>query len=138
MSEAATALQPQVKALEGEIMSPVPQTALAQRPSPALVGLLAESPEELIALAISIATPLAKLIDDKTLYSMIRTKKYVKAEGWMTLLALLGVAAREKPGSARKIDDDTWEVYVELVRLRDGQSAGGASHICSRKENNWK
>ena len=91
-------------------------------------------PQDVIARAEQIATPLAKLINDRKLYNVIGGKKYVRVEGWSTLGAMLGILPREK--WSKKLENG-YETYVELVRGTDGQVIGGASAICTRDEKNW-
>lgn len=95
----------------------------------------ASSPQNVIARAEEVATPLAKLINDKKLYTTISGKKYVQVDGWATLGAMLGVLPREVKST--KLDNG-YEAYVELVRATDGMVIGGASAICTREERNWQ
>ena len=99
-----------------------------------LGAVQATSPQDVIERAESVATPLAKLIEKKKLFTLIGNKKYVQVDGWATLGAMLGVLPREV--KSLKIDNG-YEAYVELVRTTDGAVIGGASAICTREERNW-
>ena len=84
-------------------------------------------PHELLQAAAAMATPLAKLIDDKKLYVEVNKRKYVYCEGWTTLAAMCGVT----PHEVLTVEEDG--VYVstmELRRITDGQPVGRASAEC--------
>ena len=51
-------------------------------------------PAAVISRATIVAQELAPIIDDANLYSMIGGRKYVRCEGWLTMLAMLGVSAQ--------------------------------------------
>jgi hypothetical protein len=101
-----------------------------------LGSLSVSGPEEVLEQASRIATALAKVINDRKLYTNIQGKKYVRVEGWNTLGALLGVLPREV--SARAGEDGSYEAVVELIRASDGMVIGRGSAVCSIDETNWK
>ena len=94
----------------------------------------AASPEDIVNRASSVATVLAKVINEKKLYAVINKKKYVQVDGWATLGAMLGVLPRET--KSEKLDNG-YLAFVELVRTTDGMIIGGASAICTEEERNW-
>lgn len=117
---------------------------------PVDVGLLrASSPAEMVQMAEQIATPLADIIKRRELFVDIGGKKHVRVEGWTTMLAMLGVTPREEwchrietevphPDSGHKVETTMFEAKVELIRLSDGASVGGASAECGGPdERDW-
>ncbi len=104
-----------------------------------LGSMVLESPKSVIAHATSIATELAQVIDSRKLFAIIGGNKFVKAEGWSTLGAMLGVVPVETETKVNQYDDFyEYEAKVELIRVSDGAKVGGASAVCSSNENNWK
>lgn len=93
------------------------------------------SPEDIVNRASSVATVLAKVINEKKLYVVIGQKKYVQVDGWATLGAMLGVLPREVKSEKQ---ENGYLAFVELVRTTDGMVIGGASAICTKEERNWK
>lgn len=98
------------------------------------LGTLHVAPENVIDRASEIATALAKVIQDRKLYSNISGKKYVKVDGWNTLGALIGVLPREE--LTVKLENG-YEATVELIRTSDGLVVGRGSAICTHDEKNW-
>lgn len=94
----------------------------------------ANKPAEVIAAATEAATALASVIEDRKLYSNIQGKKFVRAEGWTTLAAILGVTPHEV--SVMEVEG-TYTATVELRRLTDGVSIGRASAECGPDEPSW-
>jgi len=94
----------------------------------------ATSPADIVDRASEIATVLAKVINDRKLFTVINGKKYVQVDGWNTLGGMIGVLPRET--KSEKIDNG-YLAFVELVRTTDGMIIGGASAICTREEKNW-
>ena len=90
--------------------------------------LKASSPGEVIAEATKMATPLAKLIEDRKLYTDIRGKRHVRCEGWTTLAAMLGVTPHEV--SVTEPQEGVFVATVELRRMSDGAVIGRASAEC--------
>lgn len=93
--------------------------------------LRASEPAELIARATELATPLAKLIDDRKLFSTISGRRHVRCEGWTTLAAMLGVTPHEVSVES---DQGAYVAVVELRRLSDGAAVGRASAECGGEE----
>ena len=103
------------------------------------LSLLSDDPEQLVKRAAKIANALKPIIDGKKLYSNIGGKKYVRAEGWTTLGAMLGVF----PYVARvdRIASEDGEIaFNARVELRtvNGQVISAAEAMCSSTEKNWK
>ena len=99
-------------------------------------------PDLVIEKAQGIAVKLTDIVEKANLYSMISGRKYVKCEGWTTMLAMLGVFPHVE--YCRRIDDPKAEVgeficYEARVELRtmDGKAVGSGEAICSAKESNW-
>jgi hypothetical protein len=94
--------------------------------------LRADTPTALIQGATAIATPLAKLIGDRQLYSKIQGRDYVKCEGWTTMGAMLGIVPMEVSSVC-----DASGVYVstvELVNMKTGKVVGRASAECGNPD----
>lgn len=104
-----------------------------------LGSLAVSKPGDVITVATSVATPLAKLIDEKKLFKIISGKKFVYVEGWSTMGAMLGVVPRHVPELSKRKDDGEYEEAVELVRVSDGMVVGRAAHICGGETDRvWK
>jgi len=105
-------------------------------PAPILeTEVLPADPREMLQKASDIATPLAKFIHERKLYSEMKGKKYVHVEGWATLGSMLGVLPKEK--YVRELEDGSYEAYIELVNRHTGVVLGGASSICGVDEKRW-
>ena len=86
----------------------------------------------------AVATELAKLITDRKLYTVIRQKKYVHAEGWCTAGACLGITPREVGTVESATAPGEFIATVEAVRTSDGVVVGQASASCGPDEKDWK
>src|SRR5712691_1414281 len=118
-----------------EAIVPLPEVRL---------GMLSMNPKELVKRATELATALADIIhaqkdaDGKpTLYVIIKNKKYVKCEGWVTLGAMVGVVPIEESCEALP-DGHGYKAKIKLIRLNDGMQVGGASAICKIQEKGWE
>jgi len=105
-------------------------------PAVAIFGSL--DPDALIRKASDYATALAKVIEDKKLYAVIKEKKHTQVEGWTTLGAMLGVFphviwSKRLP---EKDADIGFEARVSIQTL-DGKEIASAEMQCSTKEKNW-
>lgn len=98
--------------------------------------LRSAGPAEVITQATAIATELARLIDNRQLYSKISGRRYVRVEGWTTLGAMLGVLPRED--QVIRYEDGTYEATVSLIRVNDGAVIGRGSAICGIDEATWQ
>jgi hypothetical protein len=94
-----------------------------------------DAPAELVRRATEAADVLAKVIEDKKLYSSIQGKRYVRVEGWTSLAVLLGCLPREV--SITRREDGTYEAVVELARMSDGAVLTRASAECGMDETKW-
>lgn len=109
---------------------------VVKAPSNALVfGTL--DPQGVIGKATQIANQLAPIVEKAHLFSMISGRKYVKAEGWATMLAMLGIFPATE--YSRKLDRQNEIAYESRVILRhiSGAEVGAGEAICSSKERNW-
>ena len=95
-----------------------------------LGSLQVSKPTDVITVATSVATPLAELINKKSLFKNISGRKYVYVEGWSTMGAMLGVVPRHVPEQSKRKDDGEYEEVVELVRVMDGMVIGRAAAVC--------
>ena len=123
-------------------MNETTQVAVVQEAKTIELGLLRSStPEELLEAAAAIATPLRKFIEAKGLAVHLRGKTnppFVTAEGWTTLLAMLGVMPQEVSVVEENTDAGSkFIAKVELVRMSDGQVITRGSAECSSDEPNW-
>ena len=98
--------------------------------------LVVDGPSGVIQKASAVAAELAKIINDRKLYTTISGRKFVQVEGWETLGAMLGVLPREVPPVLRH-EDGTYEAVVELVRVGDQAIIGRGSAICGIDEKTW-
>ena len=97
----------------------------------------ARDPGAVIDKATVIANQLQGIIDKAKLYSMISSRKYVKVEGWTTMLSMIGIFPHVD--YCRKMERDEEIVYESRVSLKtvDGRIVGSGEAICSSRERNW-
>ena len=132
--------EPEVlETLEGEVISvpldhlaPVGHRALTlveseDRPL-ALGGYPFESFAEMLEFAGEISAELRLLVRSKGLEVQIGNGTHIKASGWSTMLAMIGVVPVET--SSEVAEDGVYTSYIELRRIRDGAVVGGASAEC--------
>jgi hypothetical protein len=100
-----------------------------------LGGLITKSPADVVLQATEIASVLAGVIQSRKLFSVIRGKKYVRVEGWNTLMAMISVSPREV--AVEEHDDGGYTATVELVRTTDGMVVGRASASVGMDESTW-
>lgn len=91
-------------------------------------------PKELVKKATQVANELSPIVEKKKLFTMISGKKYVQAEGWTTMGAMLG--AFPEVEWTRKLPNG-WEARVNIRTLL-GQVISSAEAMCTRDERNWK
>lgn len=112
-----------------------------------LGSLAIQDPKEMIHRAAGLATALSEIVntqlDDKgkpKLFVEIQGRRYIKADGWTTLGAMLGVIPVEE--SCGRLPAETgfkgFEAKVKLIRMVDGVQVGGASAECTTNEKNWQ
>lgn len=122
--------------VEGETI-PVFDTAIIPQESALQLGVLRVSgPVQALTLASEIATPLAKIIKDRKLFTTISGRDHVHVEGWTTMGAMMGILPREV--SCEGDGAGNYTAYVELIRVSDGAVVGGASNSCGMDEPTWK
>ena len=103
-----------------------------------LGSLPASAPDDVIKIGTEIASSIAAIIEDRSLYVSIQQKRYVLVEGWTTMAAMLGVSPVEESCVPYPTENPTgWEATVKLVRVSDGQIIGRGSAICTRSERSW-
>lgn len=102
-----------------------------------LGSLAIADPKEMIHRAAGLADALAEIINQQKLYTVIKGKKYVWAEGWTTMGAMVGVVPIEVSCDPLP-DAKGFKAVIKLVRLNDGMQVGGASAICRLEEKGWK
>jgi hypothetical protein len=99
------------------------------------LGILpARTPHDVIVQASAIAKELAKIVRENHLSVTLQNREYVKAEGWSTMGAMLGVLPREVTELTRRFDDGAYEATVELIRITDGAVVGRASALVGMDE----
>lgn len=101
-----------------------------------------QDPERIIERATEVANRLKDIVEKAKLYNMIPSKqgprKYVRAEGWTAMIAMLGVF----PSSVychrldRTKDEIAYEAKIILKHL-SGHQLGAGEAICSSNEKNW-
>lgn len=96
-----------------------------------------KTPQGVIERAHLIASTLSPLVEQAKLYSMISGRKYVKVEGWNTMLSMLGIFSHVE--YSRKLDREGELAYEARVVLKtlEGKEVGSGEAICSSKERNW-
>jgi hypothetical protein len=99
------------------------------------VSIFDLQPEERVEFASKIATTLKGVIDRQGLYADIKGKKHITVEGWTTLGTLLGITPKES--TVTRLEDGSYEAYVDLVRFSDGTVVGRGSALCSVRERRW-
>lgn len=112
---------------------------LVEKPPPqgGGVGLLdAGSPQAVVQRGVEVANQLSDIIRRQKLCTTVRGRRYVLAEGWTTLGAMIGILPRE----VSVIEDDVgnFVATVELVRLSDLGIVGRASAMVGVDEPVWK
>lgn len=117
---------------EVEPREPIRSLVVAQ-PGQALVARPDGAAGDMIARATELATALKDVVERQNLYSVISGKKFPKVEAWMTIGRMDNVVAREAEAPIRH-DDDSFEAFVELVRLSDGMVIGRASALCGTSD----
>lgn len=87
--------------------------------------------------ATQISNRLKDIVEKAQLYSMIKDKKYVKAEGWTAMCAMLGVFPSAE--YCRKVEREDEICYEARIVLRhiSGNEVGAGEALCSSKERNW-
>lgn len=115
------------------------QLPAVQQDGPAVAVFGTLDPDTLIKKATDYATALAKIIEDKKLFAVIRERKHTQVEGWTTLGAMLGVFPHVD-WSKRIPDKDGHIVYEARVSIQtlDGREIASAEMLCSTREKNWK
>jgi len=91
------------------------------------------APAERVRQATEIANVLAPIIEERELYVAIGDGRHVKAEGWTSLLAMIGIMPREVT-NFRDSEDGSYEATVELVHMASGEIVGRASAECGRAD----
>lgn len=94
-------------------------------------------PAEIVGKATEIANSLAPIIEKRHLYNAIKGKKFVRAEGWTCMGAMLGVFPFVE--WSRKLTDEpiAYESRV-VIKTMSGAVISAAEAICSAAEGNWK
>lgn len=92
-------------------------------------------PSSVVERATSVAKSLVPIIDQQKLFVDIQGRKFVKAEGWVAMLAMLNVFPRvidckrlEREG------ETTYEARVELTNMATGVVVGAAEAMASSSE----
>src|SRR5437660_1312962 len=93
-----------------------------------------KDPDLIIEKATKIANRLVEIVEKAKLYAMIKDKKYVKAEGWTTMAAMLGVFPRVV--AVERLEREEGFAYSAKVDLRTLSDAlvGSGEAICSSVE----
>jgi hypothetical protein len=100
------------------------------------MGMLqANTPGEFVKVAADLAGALADIIRQRKLFSTIQGREFVKAEGWTTLAAMLGVTPREV--SVVEHPEGVFTATVELRRVGTDEVVGRASAECGSKGEEW-
>ena len=93
----------------------------------------ASDPVEVLEAAKRVAGALKAELDAAGMVLKIGGREHVKAEGWQTLGAMVGVTTSIV--WSRPVEDG-WEARAE-VRTLDGRLVGAGEGMCTRAERNW-
>lgn len=118
--------------MSNEVVEYEPGHAVSVNPAP--VSLFrTDDPQEIVARASSVATALARVIDERGLYSNIQGRRHVRVEGWTLCGSMLGVFPVCE--WSRPIEGG-WEARV-VARTMGGVVVGAAEASCTRSERTW-
>lgn len=99
------------------------------------VGLFGtDDPTDVIAKASNVATALARVVDERNLFSNISGRKHVRVEGWTLLGTMLGVFP---VCVSTEAIEGGYKARVE-ARTLAGAVVGAAESVCTRNESTWK
>jgi len=93
-----------------------------------------DDPKEIITKAKNIANALVPVVDRANLFNIIQGRKYVLAEGWTTMAAMLGVFPQTE--YCKRLDRENEITYQARLVLKhvSGLVVGAGDAICSTKE----
>lgn len=121
--------------LDAEVVAPngadsEPDAEMVVAPVAPTTLFRTDDPVEVLERATAVANALAPVLEERKLFALIRGKKHILVEGWMTLGAMLGVT----PVCVwtRPLDGG-WEARVE-ARTLDGRVIGAAEAECLKAE----
>src|ERR1700735_4087418 len=92
----------------------ITEAIVVYEPEVRLGSLPITGPADLVKRGTEVAKALADVIDTQKLYVVIQQRKYVKAEGWMTLGAMMGVVPIEDY-CRRLPDNEGYEAKINLI-----------------------
>ena len=98
-------------------------------------SLFNASPARQVQMATEMADVLRDVVEKQKLYENIQGKKYLRVEGWNTLGSFLGILAKED--KVIRLEDGSYEAYVNLINTKNGMIVGTGSALCSVKERRW-
>ena len=103
------------------------------------MALLSDDPDEMIKRATKIANALKSIVDDKKMYVNISGRPYVKADGWATLGAMVGVFPKviSVERLSRENDEIAYNARVGIYTA-SGREVSVAEAMCSSHEKNWQ
>lgn len=104
-------------------------------PRPEIVVFNTGNPSDVIEKATNVANILAPIVEKAKLYNNISGRRFVRAEGWSTMAAMLGVFPHLE--YCRRLDREGEVTYEARVILRhlDGKEIGAGEALASSKEN---
>lgn len=108
---------------------------IVEQPNKLVFGT--QEPEQIIDRATKVANRLVDIVEKGKLYNNIQGKKFVRAEGWTAMAAMLGVFPSTE--YCRKLDREGETIYEAKIVLMhiSGQQVGSGEALCSSKEKNW-
>lgn len=138
---------------------PLERSMVTVRPEETAVVLWGtDDPRAMVTRMTAVADALKAAIEDRGMVNTISGRKYVRAEGWAMVGAMLGIFARtvsvevDEVGQMDELTIErrgqpvtlpaftgniTYKAHVDLV-TRDGGVVGGATALCSRREERWR
>jgi hypothetical protein len=121
--------------MEGRMSEGQEIAVIEEKPNSLVFGT--NDPQGIISRAQSVAKQVVAIVEQGKLYNMIKDKKFVRAEGWTTMVAMVGVF----PSTvySRRLEREDEIAYEAKVVLRhiSGAEVGSGEAICSSKERNW-
>jgi hypothetical protein len=109
-----------------------------ERPGGSMSLFGTDDPAEVVKKASAVATALADVIEQRSLYKAISGKKHVFVEGWTLLGSMLGVFPVLESCEPYTTDEGV-KGYRAIVTAQTtaGNVIGRASAVCMRNESRW-
>jgi len=106
---------------------------------PAVTLFGTDDPDAVIVESTRHANALAKVVDERKLFTTIQGKRHVHVDGWTLLGSMMGVFPVEE-GEAVPVEVDGVKGFKATVKAvtRSGETVGRATAYCMRDEDRWR